>query len=50
MRIVRIMTKISKIAPIGPFACLASGRRQRIGVVALARKLLVALWRFVATG
>lgn len=28
----------------------AKGRLRRIAVVALARKLLVALWRFVTTG
>ena len=27
-----------------------SSRRRRIGIVALARKLLIALWRFVETG
>jgi transposase len=27
-----------------------SSRRRRIGIVALARKLLMALWRFVETG
>jgi hypothetical protein len=27
-----------------------SSRQRRIGIVALARKLLVALWRFLETG
>ena len=27
-----------------------SSRQRRIGIVALARKLLVALWRFLQTG
>lgn len=27
-----------------------TGRRRRIGIVALARKLLIALWRYVTTG
>ena len=28
----------------------ATGRIQRIGIVALARKLIIALWRYVTTG
>jgi len=29
---------------------IANGRSKRVNIVALARKLLVSLWRFVTTG
>jgi transposase len=31
-------------------ACVAAGKKRKTMIVALARKLLIALWRFVATG
>jgi len=31
-------------------ACVAAGKKRTTMIVALARKLLIALWRFVATG
>ena len=31
-------------------ACVAAGKRRKTMIVALARKLLIALWRFVTLG
>ena len=30
--------------------CTLAGRTRRIAIVAMARKLLIALWRYVETG
>ena len=31
-------------------ACIAAGKKRKTMIVALARKLLIALWRFVTLG